>query len=117
MTNPTACERKALLIARHQLVGIRVRINDQLRGNLKTFGLVIEASTCRVSPLALSGRPSSSIRMRRTSRTVSGLDWHEWPWCSITTSDSTPSMWALLYSTTPSLRVCSGPSCSVGMME
>ena len=58
-----------------------------------------------------------SIRMRRTSRTVSGLPWVEWPECSITSSDSTPSMWALLYSTTPSLRVSSGPSCSVGMIE
>src|SRR5271166_4214626 len=31
-----------------------------------------------------------------------GLPCVEWPECSITTSDSTPSMWALLYSTTPS---------------
>ena len=34
-------ERKALLIARHQLVDMRVRIDNQLRGILKTFGLVI----------------------------------------------------------------------------
>ena len=33
--------RKALLIARHQLVEMRVRIDNQLRGILKTFGLVI----------------------------------------------------------------------------
>jgi transposase len=32
---------KALLIARHQLVDMRVRIDNQLRGILKTFGLVI----------------------------------------------------------------------------
>src|SRR3954470_4628267 len=38
---PTAHERKALLIARHQLVDMRVRIDNQLRGILKTFGLVI----------------------------------------------------------------------------
>jgi transposase len=37
----TAHERKALLIARHQLVEMRVRIDNQLRGILKTFGLVI----------------------------------------------------------------------------
>ena len=36
-----AHERKALLIARHQLVEMRVRIDNQLRGILKTFGLVI----------------------------------------------------------------------------
>src|ERR1700742_1382131 len=34
-------ERKALLIVRHQLVDMRVRIDNQLRGILKTFGLVI----------------------------------------------------------------------------
>ena len=37
----TSHERKALLIARHQLVEMRVRIDNQLRGILKTFGLVI----------------------------------------------------------------------------
>jgi transposase len=37
----TSHERKALLIARHQLVDMRVRIDNQLRGILKTFGLVI----------------------------------------------------------------------------
>jgi transposase len=37
----TAHERKALLIARQQLVEMRVRIDNQLRGILKTFGLVI----------------------------------------------------------------------------
>jgi hypothetical protein len=37
----TAHERKALLIARHQLVEMRVRIDNQLRGIPKTFGLVI----------------------------------------------------------------------------
>jgi transposase len=36
-----AHERKALLIARHQLVEMRVQIDNQLRGILKTFGLVI----------------------------------------------------------------------------
>jgi transposase len=36
-----AHERKALLIARHQLVEMRVRVDNQLRGILKTFGLVI----------------------------------------------------------------------------
>ena len=36
-----AHERKALLIARQQLVDMRVRIDNQLRGILKTFGLVI----------------------------------------------------------------------------
>lgn len=36
-----AHQRKALLIARHQLVQVRVRIDNQLRGILKTFGLVI----------------------------------------------------------------------------
>jgi len=40
----TAHERKALLIARHQLVQMRVRIDNQLRGILKVFGLVI--GTC-----------------------------------------------------------------------
>ena len=34
-------ERKTLLIVRHQLVDMRVRIDNQLRGILKTFGLVI----------------------------------------------------------------------------
>src|SRR6201995_5935772 len=37
----TSHERKALLIARHQLVQMRVQIDNQLRGILKTFGLVI----------------------------------------------------------------------------
>jgi transposase len=37
----TAHERKALLIARHQLVQMRVQIDNQLRGILKIFGLVI----------------------------------------------------------------------------
>ena len=37
----TAHERKSLLIARHHLVDMRVRIDNQLRGILKTFGLVI----------------------------------------------------------------------------
>jgi transposase len=37
----TAHERKALLIARQQPVQMRVRIDNQLRGILKTFGLVI----------------------------------------------------------------------------
>jgi transposase len=36
----TSHERKALLIVRHQLVDMRVRIDNQLRGILKTFGLV-----------------------------------------------------------------------------
>jgi transposase len=36
-----AHERRALLIARHQLVEMRVQIDNQLRGILKTFGLVI----------------------------------------------------------------------------
>ena len=36
-----AHERKALLIARHQLVEMRVQIDNHLRGILKTFGLVI----------------------------------------------------------------------------
>jgi transposase len=39
----TAHERKALLIARHQLVGMRVQMDNQVRGILKTFGLVIGA--------------------------------------------------------------------------
>ena len=38
----TSHERKALLIARHQLVDMRVRIDNQLRGILKTFGLVVD---------------------------------------------------------------------------
>ena len=37
----TSHERKALLIVRHQMVDMRVRIDNQLRGILKTFGLVI----------------------------------------------------------------------------
>ena len=37
----TSHERKGLLIARHQLVEMRVRIDNQLRGILKTFGLII----------------------------------------------------------------------------
>jgi transposase len=37
----TSHERKAQLIVRHQLVDMRVRIDNQLRGILKTFGLVI----------------------------------------------------------------------------
>jgi transposase len=37
----TAHERTALLIARHQLVEMRVRNDNPLRGILKTFGLVI----------------------------------------------------------------------------
>ncbi len=37
----TSHERKALLIVRHQLVDTRVRLDNQLRGILKTFGLVI----------------------------------------------------------------------------
>jgi transposase len=37
----TAHERKALLIARHQLVEMRGRNDNPLRGILKTFGLVI----------------------------------------------------------------------------
>lgn len=37
-----ACSiEKALLIVRHQLVDMHVRIDNQLRGILKTFGLVI----------------------------------------------------------------------------
>ena len=36
-------ERKALLVARHQLVGMRVQMDNQVRGILKTFGLVIGA--------------------------------------------------------------------------
>jgi transposase len=39
-------ERKALLIVRHQLVDMRVRIDNQLRGILKTFGLVIGKCSC-----------------------------------------------------------------------
>ena len=39
----TSHERKALLIARQQLVETRVRIDNQVRGILKTFGLVIGA--------------------------------------------------------------------------
>jgi transposase len=39
----TSHERQALLIARHQLVGMRVRIDNQIRGILKSFGLVIGA--------------------------------------------------------------------------
>jgi transposase len=42
----TAHERKALLIVRHQLVNMRVRIDNQLRGILKTFGLVIGKCGC-----------------------------------------------------------------------
>ena len=40
----TSHERKALLIARHQLVEMHVRIDNQLRGILKTFGLIIGKS-------------------------------------------------------------------------
>lgn len=45
-----AHERKALLIARHQLVDMRVRIDNQLRGILKTFGLVIGTILKRQRP-------------------------------------------------------------------
>ncbi len=34
-------ERKAVLVARHQFVGMRVQMDNQVRGILKTFGLVI----------------------------------------------------------------------------
>jgi len=37
----TAHDRKSLLIARHHLVDMRGRIDNQLRGILNTFGLVI----------------------------------------------------------------------------
>jgi len=37
----SALERKSLLIARHHLVDMHVRIDNQLRGILKRFGLVI----------------------------------------------------------------------------
>lgn len=37
----TSHERKALLISRHQLVEMRVRADNQLRGILKTFGLIM----------------------------------------------------------------------------
>jgi transposase len=40
----TSHERKALLISRHQFVEMRVRTDNQLRGILKTFGLII--GTC-----------------------------------------------------------------------
>jgi transposase len=39
----TAHERKALLIARHQLIGMLVQMDNQVRGILKTFRLVIGA--------------------------------------------------------------------------
>jgi hypothetical protein len=47
--------------------------------------------------------------MRRTSVTVFGFACTEWP-DRTTTSDSASSIWALLYSTTPSLPVSIGPS-------
>jgi transposase len=37
----TSHERRALLIARHQLVGMRVQMDNQVRGILKTFGLFV----------------------------------------------------------------------------
>src|SRR5207244_1244939 len=54
--------------------------------------------------------------MRRTSSIVSGFDWHE---CfeRTTTSDSTGSMCALSYSTTPSFLPEYGGSPSTGMIE
>src|SRR6185369_15196504 len=54
--------------------------------------------------------------MRRASSIVSGFDWHE---CfeRTTTSDSTGSMCALSYSTTPSFLPEYGGSPSTGMIE
>lgn len=51
-------ERKALLIARHQLVEMRVRMDNQLRGILKPFGLVIGLAGAGV--LAGAGRLGSA---------------------------------------------------------
>src|SRR5690348_16747009 len=67
-------------------------------------------ATGGLSVVATGGQPWGqasakwSSRIRRISRTVIGLPWVECPECSITSSDFTPSMWALLYSTTPSSR-------------
>jgi transposase len=57
-------EQKALLIARHQLVNMRVRIDNQLRGILKTFGLVI--GQC--------GRGQLGQRARELSKGHPGVD-------------------------------------------
>ena len=59
-----AHERKALLIARHQLVDMRVRIDNQLRGILKTFGLVI--GKC--------GRGQIGQRAQELSKQQPGID-------------------------------------------
>ena len=54
--------------------------------------------------------------MRLTSPIVRGSDWAEWPERTMN-SDSTPAMWALRYSTTPSSPVSTGPSPRPAMME
>src|SRR5882724_2975705 len=58
-----------------------------------------------------------SSRIRRTSAIVCGFVWQECVWCTTTTSDSTPSMWALSYSTTPSFCPCGGKPPFTGMIE
>lgn len=54
--------------------------------------------------------------MRRTSAIVCGFECVEWPERT-TSSDSTPSMCALAYVTTPSLLVAAGPLPSTAMIE
>src|SRR6267154_826712 len=60
--------------------------------------------------------PACSYRMRRTSSIVSGVACVECPERTIS-SDSTPSICALLYSTTPSLPASTGPLPFTGMIE
>src|SRR5579862_3709046 len=60
--------------------------------------------------------PACSYRMRRTSSIVCGVACVECPERT-TSSDSTPSICALLYSTTPSLPSSTGPVPFTGMIE
>jgi transposase len=80
-----AHEHRALLIARHRLVQMRVELDGQLRGILKTFGLVIGPGNGshvarRARPLAedhpvLAGIVDQLLAVRESiARHVSGFD-------------------------------------------
>src|SRR5688572_5374657 len=83
------------------------------------------SSSARVGVLDLRGKVTTPIgycsarcssTIRRTSSMVSGWSWQE---CAelTTSSDSTPSMCALLYSTTPSSPSGFGPPPFTAMIE
>jgi hypothetical protein len=106
----------SLLLIRHQLgggmgvEGLGPGVDTGGGGAVSGDGA---GSSC-TGPVTVT--PMCSMRILRTSSMANGCPWQECPERTIN-SDSTPSMWALWYSTTPSLPVWISMPGSTATME